>query len=98
MSRPRKRREKRATANNRIGDLEMALPVVRYAANEIALEAHSLSIGASPIVAEIRAPTRGRLVKVACVTGGTITTSNATITVAIGGTTVTGAAITVNFS
>jgi len=73
----------------------MALPVLHHTMHEVQLEAFTPSIGASPQVAEMRAPYRGRIIKVACVTGGTITTSNATITVAINGTTVLGANIVV---
>src|SRR5262249_13801016 len=68
------------------------------------VESMSLSIGASPVAAVARSPWRGRITKVGCVTGGAITTSNATITVstapAPGGTftAITGATFNVNFS
>src|SRR5262249_40354466 len=60
--------------------------------------------GSSPVAAVCRSPWRGRITKIGCVTGGAITTSNATITVATspGGTgtftAITGGTITVTFS
>src|SRR5262249_44213797 len=68
----------------------MALPVQRLSQNEYQVEGFTTSIGASPVVAEIHAPYRGRITKVGVITAGVITTSNATCIVAIGGTAVTG--------
>jgi len=63
--------------------------------SEAVVQAFSRSIGASPEAAYVRAPFRGRIVKLGCVTQGAITTADATITTAINGSAITGGAITV---
>src|SRR6188472_1386225 len=65
----------------------MALPEP-HPVSEMAVQAFSRSIGATPEAAYIRAPFRGKLMKVGCVTQGAITT-------AVNGTAVTGGSITV---
>jgi hypothetical protein len=72
----------------------MALPEL-HPVSEMAVQAFSRSIGATPEAAYIRAPFRGKLMKVGCVTQGAITTADATIATAINGTAVTGGSITV---
>ena len=49
---------------------------------------HSASIGGTPAAAYTSAPFRGIITKFGGVTGGTITTANATVTVAVNGTTI----------
>lgn len=61
----------------------------------VQLDCHSPSIGASPIAANVRAQYRGTIQQVGCVTGGVITTADASVAVAINGTAVTGATIAV---
>src|SRR5262245_36710835 len=56
----------------------MALPEL-HPVNEVTVQAFSRSIGASPEAAYVRAPFRGRVLKVGCVTQGTITTADAAI-------------------
>ena len=56
----------------------MPLPV-NHPLREAVVQAFSRSIGASPEAAYIRAPFRGRVLKVGCVTQGTITTADAAI-------------------
>jgi hypothetical protein len=75
----------------------MALPA-NHPLREHVVHAFSRSIGASPEAAYIRAPFRGRILKVGCVTQGTITTADATIATAINGTAITGGSITVTVS
>jgi hypothetical protein len=65
---------------------------------DIQVGCHSASIGASPIAAYVRAPFRGRLIAVGGVTGGTITTADCTVAVAINGTAVTGGGFTITQS
>src|SRR5262245_13715327 len=72
----------------------MALPEL-HPVSEVTLQAFSRSIGASPEAAYIRAPFRGRVLKVGCLTQGAITTADATIATAINGSAITGGAITV---
>jgi hypothetical protein len=72
----------------------MALPEL-HPVNEVTVQAFSRSIGASPEAAYIRAPFRGRVLKVGCVTQGAITTADAAIATAINGSEITGGAITV---
>jgi hypothetical protein len=59
------------------------------------VESFTTSIGASPVVAVARAPHRGRLEKFGVVTAGTITVANATLTMSVNGTNVTGGTATV---
>ncbi len=75
----------------------MALPA-NHPLREHVVHAFSRSIGASPEAAYIRAPFRGRILKVGCITQGTITTADATIATAINGTAITGGSITVTVS
>ena len=72
----------------------MALPEL-HPINEVTVQAFSRSIGATPEAAYLRAPFRGRIIKLGCVTQGVITTADATIATAINGAAVTGGAITV---
>jgi hypothetical protein len=67
----------------------MALPL-NHTINEVTVHCHSASIGGTPAAAYLRAPFRGTVVKVGGVTGGIITTADASIAVAIGGTAITG--------
>jgi hypothetical protein len=67
----------------------MSLPIP-HSAKEIRVESFSPSIGSSPVAAQFAAPWRGRITKIGCVTGGSITTSNCTITLSINGTNVNG--------
>ncbi len=76
----------------------MALTVLHHQLVETMVEGHTPSIGASPINAVMRAPFRGRIVKIGCVTGGTITTSSAVMTLSINGTNVTGGTFTVTLA
>lgn len=57
--------------------------------NTADLTAYTPSCGASPVVAYVRVPFRCRLMKVAGVLGGAITTADGTITVAANATTLT---------
>src|SRR5215510_280534 len=72
----------------------MALPT-NHTIDEVIVQAFSRSIGGTPEAAYIRAPFRGRILKVGCVTQGVITTADATIATAINGTSITGGSITV---
>jgi hypothetical protein len=72
----------------------MALPEL-HPVNEVAVQAFSRSIGASPEAAYVRAPFRGRIMKVGCVTQGVVTTADATIATAVNGNAIAGGAITV---
>ncbi len=76
----------------------MALTVLHHQLVDTQVEGHTASIGASPIAAQMRAPFRGRIVKVGCVTGGTITTSSAVMTLAVNGTNVTGGTFSVTLA
>jgi hypothetical protein len=67
----------------------MALPV-NHPINEARVNAHSPSVGASPIAAYCVAPFRGKLIKVIGVINGAITTADCSCAVAINGTAVTG--------
>lgn len=62
---------------------------------EVYVNCQTSSVGTTPIVARTIAPVRGRILKVYSVLGGVITAADATVTVAINGTTVTGGAITI---
>lgn len=73
----------------------MALTLTHPTLKEQTVSAHSASIGASPVAAQARAPYRGRIVKVFAVTAGAITTADATVTVAVAGTTQASAAFTI---
>ena len=73
----------------------MPLPSNHPTLKEAQVECYSASIGASPAVAYTRAPFRGRIVKFSAVTGGTITTADCTVTVAVNGSTIGTFTITV---
>jgi hypothetical protein len=64
----------------------------------VSLSCHTASVGTTPIAARCVSPVRGKIVKVWSVIGAAIATADATITVAINGTTVTGAAMTITQS
>ncbi|MGJ4915014.1 hypothetical protein ACQR10_08730 [Bradyrhizobium sp. HKCCYLRH2060] len=53
--------------------------------NTADLTAYTPSCGASPVAAYVRAPFRGRLLKVAGILGGAITTADGTVTVTVNG-------------
>src|SRR4051812_48957129 len=72
----------------------MALPTL-HPVSEAQVSCHSASIGASAAAAFIRAPFRGKILKVGAVTGGVITSADATVATAIGGTAITGGSITI---
>ncbi len=59
----------------------MALPSSRTF-NTVDLTAYTPSVGASPVAAFVRVPTRGRVLKFSGILGGAITTADGTITVA----------------
>ncbi len=63
----------------------MPLPNNHPTLKEAQVECHSASIGASPAAAYARAAFRGRIVKFGGVTGGTITTADCAVTVAVNG-------------
>lgn len=73
----------------------MALPT-SYPLNEARLNCHSASIGATPASAYMAAPYRSRIAKFGGVTGGVITTADATVTVKVNGTTIGTFTITVS--
>jgi hypothetical protein len=75
----------------------MALPEL-HPVSEVTIQAFSRSIGATPEAAYVRAPFRGRVLKLGCVTQGAISTADATIATAINGAAITGGAITVTAS
>lgn len=75
----------------------MPLPT-KHTLDEVMVQAFSRSIGATPEAAYIRAPFRGRIIKVGCVTQGVITSADSTIATAINGTAITGGSITVTVS
>ncbi len=58
----------------------MALPSSRTF-NTVDLTAYTPSVGASPVAAYIRVPTRGRILKFSGILGGAITTADGTITI-----------------
>jgi hypothetical protein len=59
----------------------MALPE-NHPVNEVTVHAYTASIGASPVAAAMRAPFRGKIIKVGVVTHGVITTADSTFTFA----------------
>jgi hypothetical protein len=60
----------------------MSLPV-NHTFNTIDLTAYTPSCGATPVAAYIRAPFRCRLLKATGILGGTITTTDGTVTVSV---------------
>lgn len=73
----------------------MALTINHPTLKEQTVHGHSPSIGASPIGAVMRAPFRGKVIKLFAVTGGAITTADATVTASVNGTTNTTGAFTI---
>jgi hypothetical protein len=69
----------------------MALPEL-HPVNEAQVMAFTSQIGATPAPAYVRAPFRGKVLKVGVVQGATVT-GTSTITAAINGTAITGGAI-----
>lgn len=65
----------------------MALPDL-HTINTVDLTAYSPSCAASPVVAYMRSPFRGVIKKFTGILGGAITVADATITVAVNGTTI----------
>lgn len=61
-----------------------------HPSSEVTVQCHSASIGASAAAAYVRAPFRGTIRKLGGVTGGTITTADSSVAVAINGTAITG--------
>jgi hypothetical protein len=76
----------------------MTLTVNHPTLKEATIQAHSPSIGASPIVAYVKAPFRGKIVKLFGVTAGIITTADATVSTAVNGTAITGGNFTITVS
>ncbi len=72
----------------------MALTVL-HPLSEADAVCHTASVATSPIVANARAPFRGKITKVWSVLGAAITSADATVVVAINGTSVTGGTITI---
>lgn len=72
----------------------MALPI-NHSLREEQIECHSASIGTTPAAAYVRSPFRGKVLQFGGVTGGVITTTDSTVTVAINGTTIGTFVITV---
>jgi hypothetical protein len=75
----------------------MPLPEL-HPVSEVTIQAFSRSIGATPEAAYVRAPFRGRVLKLGCLTQGAISTADATIATAINGAAITGGAIAVTAS
>ncbi|MBN9601822.1 MAG: hypothetical protein J0G33_02705 [Afipia felis] len=65
----------------------MAYPNI-HTLNTLHLTTNSPSVGTSPVVAYVRGPFRGKILKFTGVLRGAITTADGTITVAVNGTTV----------
>lgn len=65
----------------------MALPTP-HTLNTTDLTVSTPSVGTTPVAAYLRAPLRARILKFTGILGGAITTADATITVAVNGTTV----------
>lgn len=72
----------------------MALPE-NHPLSEVPLFGHTASCAATPIAAQIPVPFKGDIVKVWTALGGAITVADASVAVAINGTAVTGATLTV---
>lgn len=75
----------------------MALPV-NHPLNEVPLHCHSASIGGTPIAGYLRAPFRGKILKVGVITNGTITTADCTVATAVNGTAITGGSVVATVS
>ena len=72
----------------------MALPEL-HPLSELQVTCFTASVGTNPIAAHVRAPFRGKILKVWSILGATISGGDATITTAINGTAITGGAITI---
>ncbi len=66
--------------------------------SEVYLNCQTTSVGATPVAARAVSPVRGRVIKIYSVLGGAITTADATVTGSIGGTAITGGALTITAS
>lgn len=75
----------------------MSLPV-NHPLNEVTVTCHSASVGGTPIAAYCRAPFRGKIVKTFSVLGGTLTTADAAVAVAVNGSAVTNGGLTISYS
>jgi len=75
----------------------MAYPSV-HKLNVIHLNAHSPSIGASPVAAYVRVPFRCSIEKLAVVAAGIITTADCSIAVALNGSAISGSPFTLPVS
>jgi len=73
----------------------MPLPNNHPTLKETQVGCHSISIGGSPAASYTRAAFRGRIVKFGGITGGAITTSDCTVTVAVNGASIGSFTITV---
>ncbi len=74
----------------------MALNINHPTLKEQSFNCHSASIGATPAAAYVVAPFRGRIVNLYAVTGGVITTADATISTAVNGTAITNGNFTIS--
>lgn len=72
----------------------MALPTLHPVSEEV-ITTQTASLGTAPVACHMRAPFRGKILKVG-VQQGTAVSGTSVVTVAINGTAVTGGAITVN--
>lgn len=75
----------------------MTLPVL-HPLSDTMWSCYTASVGATPVAAHIVAPWRCKIMQVASVLGGVITTANASVAVAINGTAVTGATLDIEDS
>ena len=73
----------------------MALPTIHPMLKEKHATANTTSIGATPVACYARVPMKGRISQVWAIAQGAITTADATITVALNGTTNTALAGTI---
>lgn len=71
----------------------MALPEL-HPLSETQVAAFTSQIGASAVAAYVRAPVRGKILKVGIVQGASVT-GTSTVTAAVNGTSITGGAITI---
>jgi hypothetical protein len=71
----------------------MALPN-NHPLSELVVHGYSSSLGATPITAYMRAPTRGKIIEVGVIQNGTVT-GTATVTTAVNGAAIAGGALTV---
>ena len=73
----------------------MALPTLHPTLKEARASMNTTSIGGTPLACYVRVPMRGRISQVWAIAQGAITTADATITVAVNGTTNTALAGTI---